>query len=188
MKSGTKIALGLGAAVLGALGVTAFARYITKARFLAALPPAGVQYGELVWRAAKAHGIDPTLLAAVISHESGFGEFLTPKGPRGTSGSGDDLGLAQISKKAWADWAATHDWGDPAVNIDKGAEILAASLAAFPGNTPAGIAAYNAGPSNVKRALAAGKAPGDVTTHDAKGRDYVQNVVAQLDKLQRAAA
>jgi len=172
---------------VAAAGVIALARYIPKARFLAALPPAGQPYGEIIWREARRVGIKPALLAATIAHESGFGDYLSPKGPGGTGDNGHGHGLSQIDDGTWSAWLNTHDWRDPAVNIAKGAEILAASLKAFPGNVAAGVAAYNAGVSRVRQALAAGKEAASVTTHDKQGRSYVTNVAAQLDRLQARA-
>jgi len=189
MRTSTRNALlVLGGVLVVGVVVVAFTRWIPKARFLRALPPEGKPYGELIWRAARRQRIAPALLAAVIAHESGFGLYLSPRGPRGKGDGGHGHGLSQIDDRTWGAWLATHDWGDPAVNLDKGAEILAASLRAFPGKPTAGIAAYNAGPKNVQRALEAGKPPGSVTTHDKEGRSYVENVTRRYQEIQARAA
>jgi len=185
MTDGTRRALLTlaGAAIVG-VSVVVVVRVVSKARFVDALPTAGKPYADQLWRAARAHKIRPVLLAAVIAHESGFGELLTPRGPGGTGDGGHGRGLGQIDDRTWGAWLEANDWRDPAVNLDKSAEILAAALATFPGNAAAGIARYNASEPAIRRALANGTDPAAVTTHDREGRSYVDNVVAQLDRLQ----
>jgi soluble lytic murein transglycosylase-like protein len=51
----------------------------------------------------------------------------------------------QIDDRYHGTWLAQHNNGmDPAINIDYGAQQLAANIARFPNNLEAAIAAYNA--------------------------------------------
>jgi soluble lytic murein transglycosylase-like protein len=80
----------------------------------------------------------------------------------------------QIDDRYHATWLAQHNNGmDPATNIDYGAQQLAANIARFPNNLDAAIAAYNAGPTAVNRAIRAGHDVNSVTT----GGDYATDVL-----------
>lgn len=144
--------------------------------FEAALPSYARPFARATWDAALSRSLDPYLFAAVIDHESRFGQFLVPKGPGGTGDGGNGLGLGQIDKRYHSAWAASHDWRDPAVNLRKAAEILAAALAEFPTNSRAGLSRYNASAERIRQALAEGRDPQSVTTRGA----YVDEVFARL--------
>ncbi len=100
-------------------------------------------FGALIWQAARRHGIDPLLLAAVVEAESGFD-------PRAVSVQGA-LGLMQLMPDTAALFSASADPLDPATNLELGARYLAALLEQFDGDLALALAAYNAGPGNVQR-------------------------------------
>ncbi|WXH33612.1 hypothetical protein WA016_07621 [Myxococcus stipitatus] len=130
------------------------------------------------------HGIDPFLLSAVLEQESAYGEALTPPGPGGKGDGGHGHGVGQIDDRTWGAWLATNAWWNFEINATKSAEILASGLKLFRGDLRAGLSAYNAGPSNVRKALAAGKDPGSVTTHSAStGLSYPDNTLRRLARL-----
>jgi soluble lytic murein transglycosylase-like protein len=100
-------------------------------------------------------------------HRIGFGG----RNPAVTNGN--DFGLMQINRAAHPDFFAHHDWRDPAANIDYGAGVIAADRRHNDGDVTRAAAAYNAGPGNVDRALAAGHSADSVTA----GGDYGSDVL-----------
>lgn len=110
---------------------------------------------------AAAIGIDPGLLAAVISNESGFN-------PHATSAAGA-RGLMQLMPQTAASLGVTDAY-DPEQNIRGGARYLRALLDRF-GSLELAVAAYNAGPAAVERY-------GGVPPY-RETRAYVRNVLAR---------
>jgi soluble lytic murein transglycosylase-like protein len=103
---------------------------------------------------ANHHKLDPFLLLAVIKTESHFRIDM-----RGTQG---EIGLMQVMPLT-AKWLAPQagfsarkriNLKDPATNIRIGATYLAALRKSFPGFGSRYIAAYNMGPTNVRRFIA----------------------------------
>jgi hypothetical protein len=101
---------------------------------------AGVPYADLFTRAGNRHGVDPALLAAVASQESGFDS-------RAVSSAGAQ-GLMQFMP------ATARGLGvdplDPASAVNGAAKYLSDLTAQF-GSTSLALAAYNAGPGTVSR-------------------------------------
>ncbi len=99
-------------------------------------------YARLIERAASRYSLDELLLAAVIEVESAFdAEAVSPVGA---------LGLMQVMPST----AALYGYKDPlnpAANVDLGARYLSGMLRAFDGDLELALAAYNAGPGNVRR-------------------------------------
>jgi soluble lytic murein transglycosylase-like protein len=108
---------------------------------------------DIVQAAAKAHGVDPTLINAVIWVESKF-----ERRARGRSGS---LGLMQLMPKTAAGLAKQlgrkRDSYDPDFNIHAGTLLLAQLLARFDGDVTLALAGYNRGPGTVAKWVAAGE-------------------------------
>jgi soluble lytic murein transglycosylase-like protein len=106
------------------------------------LPPGGGDLRELAAAAARRHGLEPGLVMAVVSVESGFRpEAVSPKGARG---------LMQLMPKT-AEALGVEDAFDPAQNLDGGARHLGELLTAYGGDLTRALAAYNAGEGAVLR-------------------------------------
>lgn len=103
-------------------------------------PPAPLT--GLVIRAAKAHGLHPALLGAVVMAESGFDP--SAESPTGA------CGLLQLMP-ARARVLGVRDRFDASATLDAGARCLAAKIRAYGGDLPLALAAYRLGPDAVER-------------------------------------
>ncbi len=114
---------------------------------------------------ARALGVDPALLEAIIASESGYDANATSRaGARG---------LMQLMPQTAASLGVTDAY-DPAQNIRGGARYLRRLLDRF-GTVELAVAAYNAGPSAVERY-------GGVPPY-AETQNYVRAVMARYRKL-----
>jgi soluble lytic murein transglycosylase-like protein len=100
-----------------------------------------VPYGDIIYREAQRQGLDPELIAAVVSTESDFR-------PRLVSNKSAQ-GLMQIIPST-ASLLGVSDPFDPQENIAAGTKYLAYLLERFDDPNLA-LAAYNAGEGNVSR-------------------------------------
>jgi hypothetical protein len=127
------------------VGTPAVIRRVLPERSAAAAPASGaglsgVPYADLFARAGNRHGVDPALLAAVASQESGFdSRAVSPAGARGLMqfmpATADGLGVDPMN---------------PASAVDGAARYLSDLTDQF-GSTSLALAAYNAGPGTVSR-------------------------------------
>lgn len=115
----------------------------------------------LIEQAATDAGIDPKLLEAVVSAESGFD-------PRARSRAGA-MGLTQLMPDT-ARSLGVSDPFDPKQNLAGGAKYLAQMLGRF-GSTELALAAYNAGPGRVEQA-------GNQIPNITETQAYVRKVMA----------
>ena len=104
--------------------------------------PAGGDLRELAAAAARRHGLDPGLVLAVVSVESGFRpQAVSPRGAQGLMqlmpGTASSLGVA--------------DAFDPVQNLDGGTRHLGQLLTLYGGDLARALAAYNAGEGAVHR-------------------------------------
>lgn len=98
-------------------------------------------YGDTIRHAGEIHGVDALLIAAVVETESHFNAgAISPRGA---------VGLMQVLPSTAGE--PVERLLDPAVNIDHGARYLADLLKRFEGDLELALAAYNAGPTNVRR-------------------------------------
>ena len=106
----------------------------------------------LLREASTNHGIDYSLLKALIATESGFNTFaVSPKGA---------VGLMQLIPPTAERYGVTAGRGatvekkltDPKTNINAGTRYLAYLIKLFPGRLELALAAYNAGEGAVQRA------------------------------------
>lgn len=108
-------------------------------------PPASkldVPYADEISAAAKEFGLDPKLIASVISVESNFNwKAVSPK---------SSLGLMQLQPKTAAELAVSNIF-DPRQNIAGGARYLRQLLDHYGQNLVLALAAYNAGPDRVQQ-------------------------------------
>lgn len=101
------------------------------------------RYGPAIDAAARAEGVPPELVTAVLVRESaGRSDAVSSAGARG---------LMQLMPDTAREVGVT-DVHDPEQSIRGGARYLARMLERFDGDTSLALAAYNAGPGNVSRA------------------------------------
>ncbi len=101
-----------------------------------------VPFGEAIRRSARDHGVDALLVAAIIEAESSFDPCaISQKGA---------VGLMQVMP-ATAGAMPLESLSDPELNIDLGTGYLRHLLDLYEGDLELALAAYNAGPANVRR-------------------------------------
>jgi len=99
-------------------------------------------YENIIQDASQKHGVDTTMIKAVIAAESaGKADAVSAK---------DAKGLMQLTDTTAADMGVANVW-NPAENIHGGAKYLQSLTRRFPGNTASIIASYNAGPGQVAK-------------------------------------
>ena len=100
------------------------------------------QLEALILKYAQVYGVDPSLVRAVMRHESGFNPgAVSPKGAQG---------LMQLMPGTAALMGVNNPF-DPEQNIAGGVGYLRRCLDRFGHNVPLAVAAYNAGPESVAR-------------------------------------
>ena len=100
------------------------------------------RFDKLISRAAEAHGVEKSLLKAIIKAESDFN-------PKAVSKRGA-MGLMQIMPENVEIFRITNPF-DPRENVMAGARYFKTLYERFHGRLPLALAAYNAGPSTVDR-------------------------------------
>ncbi|CAN5688481.1 tetratricopeptide repeat protein [soil metagenome] len=135
---------------------------------------------ERIATAAKAHGLDPALVAALIKQESNFNPRATsPVGARGMMQIMPPLGTRMAQARRMESWHIDSLYS-PAISIAFGTQHLAELLKAYP-HLEHGLAAYNAGAAPVARwRTKAGASDPEVFTERipfVETRDYVRAIV-----------
>lgn len=101
-----------------------------------------VPYGDLMDRAARRHGLDVALVAALVRVESDYDpQAVSHRGARGL--------MQVMPATAERFGVAADELFDPAVNLDVGMRYLAWLEDRFEGDTERMLAAYNAGEAAV---------------------------------------
>lgn len=106
------------------------------------LAAGGVAFASQISGAARRHGLDPELLAAVAAQETGGPDSNSGRNVVGDGGHGH--GVFQIDDR-WHSFAGTPDAMDPAKNADYAAGMLSGLLKQYGGNVREALSAYNAG-------------------------------------------
>jgi len=130
-----------------------------------------VRFSEEIGEAAKAHDVNPALIAAVIHAESAF--KMKARSHVGAQG------LMQIMPSTARYLGCRNAW-DPAQNIYAGSKYLRELLNRFNGNLRLAVAAYNAGPGAVSKYR--GIPPYRET------RNYVKKVLGHYSRYQKMFA
>ncbi len=102
----------------------------------------GVAFAQQIAGAARRHGIDPTLLAAVAAQETGGPDTNAGRNVTGDGGHGH--GIFQIDDR-WHSFARTPAAMDPARNADYAAGMLSGLLREYGGDVHDALSAYNSG-------------------------------------------
>lgn len=109
---------------------------------LRSAPLGDLPFGHAIRQTATRYDLDPLLLAAIVEVESGFN-------PRAVSHRGAQ-GLMQLMPST-ARSTGDVQLDDPEDNLEAGARYLRRLLDRFDGDLVLALAAYNAGPTNVRR-------------------------------------
>jgi soluble lytic murein transglycosylase-like protein len=99
-------------------------------------------YSDIISQAASKYNLPDKLISAVIKQESNFNNSIV-------SHAGAQ-GLMQLMPGT-AKFLGVKDSFDPVQNVMGGAKYLRQMLNQFGGNIELALAAYNAGPGNVKK-------------------------------------
>jgi soluble lytic murein transglycosylase-like protein len=104
---------------------------------------------DLVSEASRDNGVPQDLVLGIIWVESRFNpEAVSPVGARG---------LMQLMPKTadyladCIDWRGSHDSFDPEFNVAAGSYYIARLIKQFDGDEDLALAAYNAGPTKIRR-------------------------------------
>ena len=111
-----------------------------------------IKYSEQIIQYSKEFGVEPSLVAAIIKCESSFDKDAVS--------SADARGLMQLTDETFTDvskmlgesdeFSFESHWDDADINIRYGTRYMRFLLDMFDGNEMSAVAAYNAGPGNVK--------------------------------------
>jgi len=108
----------------------------------AKLAGTGVAFAPEIASAARRHGVDPMLLAAVAAQETGGPDSNAGRNVIGDGGHGH--GIFQIDDR-WHSFATTSAAMEPARNADYAAGMLAGLLDQYGGDVHEALSAYNSG-------------------------------------------
>ncbi|MDB5864017.1 MAG: Lytic transglycosylase, catalytic [Betaproteobacteria bacterium] len=145
---------------------------VAAARAIGGGAPMHKPYGEAISRIAREQGLEPALLHAVITVESGYNARARSR--QGASG------LMQLIPSTAKRFGVTNVW-NPVDNIRGGARYLRELLGLFNDNMQLAIAAYNAGEGAVMRS-------GNAIPPYGETRRYVPRVLEYYERYRSMAA
>ncbi|ANE48361.1 lytic transglycosylase [Paenibacillus swuensis] len=149
-----------------------------------------IHYREDIIVSSQNYKVDPYLIAAIIRVESNYKtDTKSSKGAVGIMQIMPDTANWIIQKADYSKYTI-HELDNRAdVNIEVGAWYIRSLYDQFDYNKIAVIAAYNAGPGNVKKWLKSGNWDGSLEQLDAvpfgETRHYVQRVVYYYNKYKK---
>jgi membrane-bound lytic murein transglycosylase MltF len=109
-------------------------------------PQRAFEWRALVESCVLGKDYSAELIAAIIDRESHWDPNIIGDGGHGH-------GLGQIDSRSWGPWLDANNWRDPNVSIPKIVEIFDEGYDIL-GDVPSAVAAYNCGPSRVRRMMA----------------------------------
>ena len=99
-------------------------------------------YLDIINSACTKHGVDPSLVHALVKVESDFNPYaISRKGA---------MGLMQLMPETAVTWNVKNSF-DPTENIDGGVQYLRYLIDRYEGNLSLALAAYNSGETAVKK-------------------------------------
>jgi len=102
----------------------------------------GLPYGEVIHEAGQRYRVDSLLIAAMVETESSFNAWAVSR-----QGA---MGLMQLMPETIGSSAGLASF-EPRVNVNSGTRYMKQLLDHFDGDLLLALAAYNAGPGNVRR-------------------------------------
>ena len=129
------------------------------------------EYSSYIARESRATGVNESWLLALIRQESSFRPEA--KSPANAAGVMQLLPstAAELAREFKLKDYSAESLSDPDVNIKLGATYLSRLLKSFSGNYPLALAAYNAGPTRLRRWLNARKDLSVVESSRSSGPD-----------------
>ncbi len=144
----------------------------TTARVIPVSAAIRAQFAPLIAKVARENKLEPSLLHAIITVESGYD--AQAKSPAGA------IGLMQLMPDTAARFGVKDIW-DPLENLQGGARYLRYLLSLFKNDMDLVLAAYNAGEGAVMQA-------GNKIPNYAETRAYVPSVLTQYEHHKGPAA
>jgi len=142
-----------------------------KSRPSGAFDAVPVALAGLIREISARNGMDPELIAAVVSAESAFNPLaVSAKGARG---------LMQLMPETARQYGVS-DVHDPRQNLEGGIKYLRDLKERYRGNLTLALAAYNAGPGAVQRAAG--------VPEYRETQDYIRKIEARYGPLKGAGA
>lgn len=138
---------------------------LTAARVIPVSPAVRAQFASMIAKVAREHKLEPSLLHAIVTVESGFDPQA--KSPAGA------IGLMQLMPDTAARFGVKDIW-DPLENLQGGARYLRYLMKLFKDDMDLVLAAYNAGEGAVMQA-------GNKIPNYAETRAYVPSVLTQYE-------
>lgn len=136
-----------------------------------------LRHDDIIRQQARDKDLDPALVAAVIYEETRFQPRTSPAGAEGLMQITPET-AEFIAERSGATSFRLRDLGDPQINISYGSFYLRYLIDRYGGDERLGVAAYNAGATNVDRWL--GEADSDELDAEdipfPETRDYVEDV------------
>lgn len=140
-----------------------------------------IQYKDEIRHHADKNGLNPLMVAAIIRVETNYKTgAVSKKGALGVMQIMPDTAEWVITKAKFKNVSLDKVKEEPETNIEIGTWYLKYLFDQFEGNETAMIAAYNAGPTNVKNWIKSGRWDGQLKSSKdipfGETRHYVQRV------------